>query len=366
MVFLLFFNLGVICLHMSYAEIFTAVADFESLLDGHKKFIDNLEPYVEMQEKKLFIIKGYLDLYSREQVNAMKDVPKYLSNPVNAFIIIKRLVSDLNYLCRIVRKGSEYVLNVLLRHERTVYPDRNDLIGAAEALFRLQKTYNLDVRDLANGNINNRAYRLTCHYLSKNHPFLKIAPFKVETKHLNPDIFLFHDVLTDSEIRNIKELGRPLLQRAKAFDDDIKDNIFVSYRISKLAWLYDGDSDIIDRISQRVSDMTGLSVEYAEPLQLCNYGIGGHYEPHLDFSMMSDVDQGGATVFPTLGLTIYPIKGTAIFWFNMYPSGAGNKATRHAACPVLQGDKWVSSKWIHQYGQEFIRPCNLNYQEDSI
>lgn len=55
---------------------------------------------------------------------------------------------------------------------------------------------------------------------------------------------------------------------------------------------------------------------------------------------MSDVDQGGATVFPTLGLTIYPKKGTAIFWFNLYSSGAGKMATRHAACPVLQGDKW--------------------------
>lgn len=46
-----------------------------------------------------------------------------------------------------------------MRHEKTVYPDRNDLIGAAEALGRLQKTYNLDIRDLANGNLNNIVYR---------------------------------------------------------------------------------------------------------------------------------------------------------------------------------------------------------------
>lgn len=46
------------CLPMSHADIFTALADFESLLDSHKKFIDDLDPYVEMQEKKLSIIKG--------------------------------------------------------------------------------------------------------------------------------------------------------------------------------------------------------------------------------------------------------------------------------------------------------------------
>lgn len=54
-------------------------------------------------------------------------------------------------------------------------------------------------------------YRLTCRYLTENHPFLKIAPFKVEIKYLSPDIFLFHDVITDSEIQEIKKMGRPLV-----------------------------------------------------------------------------------------------------------------------------------------------------------
>lgn len=34
--------------------------------------------------------------------------------------------------------------------------------------------------------------------------------------------------------------------------------------------------------------------------------------------------------------------------------------SRHAACPVLTGVKWVTNKWIHERGQEWRRPCGLN------
>jgi hypothetical protein len=30
--------------------------------------------------------------------------------------------------------------------------------------------------------------------------------------------------------------------------------------------------------------MTGLTMSTAEELQVVNYGIGGHYEPHFDFA----------------------------------------------------------------------------------
>lgn len=36
--------------------------------------------------------------------------------------------------------------------------------------------------------------------------------------------------------------------------------------------------------------MTGLTVSTAEELQVVNYGIGGHYEPHFDFARREEVN----------------------------------------------------------------------------
>lgn len=71
------------------------------------------------------------------------------------------------------------------------------------------------------------------------------------------------------------------------------------------------------------------------------------------------MEKGGATVFPFLKLRISPRKGTAIFWHNLSSSGSCDFRTRHSACPVLLGSKWVANQWIREHGNEFRRPCEF-------
>ncbi|XP_044034138.1 prolyl 4-hydroxylase subunit alpha-1a isoform X3 [Siniperca chuatsi] len=227
-----------------------------------------------------------------------------------------------------------------------------------------------------------RQSRLFCRYYDNNrHPKYVIGPVKQEDEWDRPRIVRYHNIVTDKEIEKVKELAKPRLRRATVSNPATGVLETAHYRISKSAWLTAFEHPVVDRINQRIEDLTGLDVSTAEDLQVANYGVGGQYEPHFDFGRkdepdafeelgtgnriatwllyMSDVQAGGATVFTDVGASVWPKKGTAVFWYNLYPSGEGDYRTRHAACPVLVGNKWVSNKWIHERGQEFRRRCGL-------
>ncbi|CAF5192580.1 unnamed protein product, partial [Rotaria magnacalcarata] len=56
------------------------------------------------------------------------------------------------------------------------------------------------------------------------------------------------------------------------------------------AWLRNEDSPVIARLSRLIEAITNLSMITAEDLQIANYGVGGHYEPHFDFSRRREKD----------------------------------------------------------------------------
>ncbi|KPJ11199.1 Prolyl 4-hydroxylase subunit alpha-1 [Papilio machaon] len=403
------------------AELFTAISEVEPLLETHKKIIDDLDDYIQKEEKRLYVLKKHLNLYKKEHGMAMEDIPNYLGNPINAFTLIKRLTTDLDFIEKSIKIGTGDVKAALQwtkkllalepKHPRARgnVPHFQKTIAETEVKLKRRRRGETGEDDeeedskpmsylskerkvyeaLCRGEIeipSEMSRRLKCSYLTENHPFLKLAPIKMEQMYIDPDIVVFHQVLSDDEIEHIKDMAKPRFKRAVVHDPKTGELVPAHYRISKSVWLKDEESDVVSRVSRRVADFTGLTMDTAEELQVVNYGIGGHYEPHFDFARkeenafkkssgnriatvlfyMSEVAQGGATVFTELGLSVFPVKNAAVFWLNLHPSGEGDIATRHAACPVLRGSKWVSNKWIHQGGQELLKPCNLEYQQEDV
>lgn len=51
--------------------------------------------------------------------------------------------------------------------------------------------------------------KLKCRYVTKNSPFLMIAPIKMEELSSDPYLVIFHDVIYDREIEIIKYIAKP-------------------------------------------------------------------------------------------------------------------------------------------------------------
>ena len=214
--------------------------------------------------------------------------------------------------------------------------------------------------------------------------FGRLAPFKLEYHAYDPLVVTAHDVLDAALIeRVIRDVSVPGvgsgLQEPRSVSGTSGEVGQSGARAGKVGFL-PAQPPALARLAGR---LTGLSMEFAEALQLVSYGVGGHYEPHVDFFSitrdsaaafasssgdriatllfyLSDVAEGGGTVFPALGLAVRPERGSALFWYNLHKNGTGDAFTLHAGCPVLVGSKWVANQWFRQHGQEFLRPCDVD------
>jgi prolyl 4-hydroxylase len=61
---------------------------------------------------------------------------------------------------------------------------------------------------------------------------------------------------------------------------------------------------------------------------------------------LSNVDLGGHTIFPQAGISVKPVEGSALFWFNVGPKTNYDSRVFHLGCPVIIGNKWIANKWV--------------------
>jgi len=66
---------------------------------------------------------------------------------------------------------------------------------------------------------------------------------------------------------------------------------------------------------------------------------------------LSDVEEGGETAFPSLGISVKPKKNKALLWPSTLDANPERQdpRTRHEARPVIKGKKYAANSWIHLY-----------------
>lgn len=264
-----------------------------------------------------------------------------------------------------------------------------------------------DIRDLFEAACRDEPLRspkydisLTCQWLHYENPYLKLGPFKQELKSSTPFVAIFRDFMSDREVEAFKTVAEDKMERSK-HSGNVKKNggegISDKRRTSKQIWLSDIDKDAIEHgylytpeartVTNRITNatlMNSLSMIGGEHFQVANYGIGGQYGKHWDaigepheqaphfkhmgdrvqtvMVYLSDVEAGGATAFPMLGMAVWPKKGDAIAWYNLDRNGYQDKLMAHGGCPVIKGSKWITNKWLRWYPQSLNFPCTLELE----
>lgn len=188
-----------------------------------------------------------------------------------------------------------------------------------------------------------------------------------------PHIVLLGNVLSDEECDELTQYGEQRLERSPVVSDgDGVSRVHVD-RTSRGAMMQRGETALIARIEARLAALTAWPVDRGEGLQLLHYEKGNEYKPHFDWfdpdkpgprrhleqggqrlatiiMYLSNVEQGGATSFPKLGLQVQPRKGCAVFFANTDPYGIPDQQTLHGGEPVEKGTKVIATKWL-RYGR---------------
>lgn len=148
---LLFFSL----VAFAAAEFYSAIEELQNLSANDEKLKTEYHRLVKDLEAVIFKIRQNIGNIETEQAAMKRNSFAYVTNPLNAFLLIKRLSVDVtevkNKIDKAVKKFDSQV-------KKTVLP-KDDFDGAAEGLARLQVLYGLKTEDLANGIIQDQKYR---------------------------------------------------------------------------------------------------------------------------------------------------------------------------------------------------------------
>ena len=186
----------------------------------------------------------------------------------------------------------------------------------------------------------------------------------------SPKIAVLGNVLSDEECNALIAYGEARMTRSKTVAHIGGSQIDVG-RTSDGCMMQRGETEIVARVEARLAQIVNWPLERGEGLQLLRYGVGAEYKPHFDWFdagvpgqadllgsagqrvgtiviYLNDVDAGGGTLFPELGLEVSPQKGGAVFFTNVTPEGNPDRLALHGGSPVISGVKFVATKWLRE------------------
>lgn len=179
-------------------------------------------------------------------------------------------------------------------------------------------------------------------------------------------------VFSREECDQLIALAQPKLQRATVVSSNPDEHGVIDHRrTSYLAHLHCTVDPLIARLEDRLEFLTGIPKSHGECFQIMRYGVGAEYQPHMDtfnaadpaqqrhigasgqraatmVIYLNDPDEGGETIFPKVNLHVQPGLGRAVYFAYLDPFNQIDPLSFHGGSPVLQGEKWIATKWFRE------------------
>jgi len=185
----------------------------------------------------------------------------------------------------------------------------------------------------------------------------------------NPRVVLFGNLLSPEECDDIIAAARPRMKRSLTVATSTGGEEVNAARTSEGMFFRRGENDIIARLEQRIARLVNWPIENGEGVQVLNYRPGAEYKPHYDYFdpsapgtpallarggqrvgtlviYLNNPAQGGGTSFPDIDLEVGPSQGNAVFF--SYERAHPSTRTLHGGTPVIEGEKWIATKWLRE------------------
>ena len=198
---------------------------------------------------------------------------------------------------------------------------------------------------------------------------------QILTTLINPRIVVLGNVLGNDECDALAAYSDQRMERSPVVADADGSMQLHAHRTSSGAMLQRGETELIARVEARLALLANWPVERGEGMQVLRYEPGHEYRSHFDWFdadaagprkhlerggqrlgtfvlYLSDVEQGGGTTFPAVGLEVQPQKGGGVFFINTDAALVPDRRTLHAGSPVVRGVKFVANKWLRERAYE--------------
>jgi prolyl 4-hydroxylase len=184
-----------------------------------------------------------------------------------------------------------------------------------------------------------------------------------------PRAIVFGDLLSEEECDGIIQLAHGRLERSTTVDSWSGGSALHDGRSSEGTFFDRGANPLVARIEARIAALINWPVDRGEGLQVLRYGPGAEYRPHHDYCdptvpgaptvlerggqrvatvvmYLNAPLKGGSTTFPDVAFQVAPMKGNAVFF--SYDRPHAMTKTLHGGAPVIEGEKWVATKWLRE------------------